>query len=322
YALGETSNGPYRIHFNDGDSFVVTETVYQCVNNGALTAAVQPSTCGAPVAISTVTYQIPSSYCQEPATATCPYPTIYGFGPQARESMGWTNYSESNTSADTSGWIAQSNTNPQPIVMIPHDYTPWTPYAGAKAGSPLGPDSGQQNYAQSSNPCILRALRPSSAVYGNTLSETDYYPIFNPKADPTCSTGNCNTSCDQLVDGLLQVGKFTSTGSTEVVPVIFPRSGSGTGAPLVKMLTNAFQYYNGGNTPGACNALVDGFCSGIRPDDPFGNCRHDYIILITDSFNVPSPAFSFGVKSDPTTQLAAIKIPVFVIGFAVASGSA
>src|SRR5215813_6190786 len=34
YSSGETNNGPYRIHYDDGDSFTVTESVYQCINSG------------------------------------------------------------------------------------------------------------------------------------------------------------------------------------------------------------------------------------------------------------------------------------------------
>ena len=263
------------------------------------------------------------TYCSED-TSTCTYPMVYSTfdhstNAVAGEETGWIYYGDATVSGNQSGWITQSNSDQQPVVMIPHAYTP---FATNSRSIPL---SGTVNYTESSNPCIQRSFRPLSAIIDNSSSHTqsDGYPIFTPVTGQTDgSTNLSSTECDKMVDGLWQTGNFPNGGTNEIAPVIFPAGHNGSGIDLVKMLKNTYQYFNGGNS--GCSAAgggVDGFCGGIRPDDPFEACRQSAVILITDSFTGSSPDFKFGNSQDPTSLLKAINVPVFVIGYAMALNS-
>jgi Tfp pilus tip-associated adhesin PilY1 len=263
------------------------------------------------------------TYCSEDSSS-CTYPMVYSSFDHSTnaatgEEMGWLYYNDLDVSGNQSGWIVHSRNNPQPLVMIPHAYTPWKAYTGS---TPL---SGTVNYTQNSNPCIQRSFRPLSAIIDNSSSHTqnDAYPIFTPASGQTDGSTNLSgTECDKMVDGDYQAGNFPNGGTNEISPIVFPAGHNGSGLDLVKMLTDTYFYFNGGNS--ACSAAgggVDGFCAGTRPDDPYKSCRLSAVILITDSFTGSSPDFKFGNGSDPTAQLKAIGVPVFVIGFAMAPGS-
>jgi len=276
------------------------------------------------------------TFCSE-ASSSCSYPMIYSAndsstGAVSGEEMGWVYYADTDVSGNQSGWITNPASNPQPVVMIPHPYTPWKSYPG-----PLQYPSGSQysggasvsfQYTQSSVPCIQRSFRPLSSLVDNTSSHTqkDNYPIFAPTTSTVDGSGNLSsTECDSMIDGLWQTQFFKNNGGTatnEIAPVIFPAGHNGSGIDLVKMLTNTYQYFNGGNNGcSAAGSYVDGFCGGSRPDDPFKSCRLSAVILVTDSFTGSSPDFQFGKSSDPTSQLKAIGVPVFVIGYAMAPSS-
>jgi hypothetical protein len=296
----------------------------------------------------TVNYRVPGEYCAETTNGSCAYPQVFAnfnSNPQAGEEIGWTNYAESNQSETQAGWITQSNSLPVPIVMIDH---PYSPFHFADGTGTL------MSYTQNGNPCIMRALRPpASALISDTtgtLTEKDYFPLIDGSTDSTAST-DVLTNCDTRLDGLssttqgnsgawtVQSGFTIKEGaSQQIMPMVMPRTGSGSDAgntlPLSKFLTNLWQYYAGTNSGsksptliqcgGAFNKTleIDGFNNARRPDDPFCACRPSYAILITDSFKNSSPAFSFGSANDPTTQLKALGVPVFVIGFAMdSSGS-
>lgn len=322
----------------DGEAFTVQKDLIDCsvsvpctASNGTVRSTVTIDYVVPPRASAAASNPANTpAFCSETETA-CDYPVIYGYGSQLREQMGWINYDETNTSQSSAGWINQSNNNPQPGVMIAHPYAPWTAYGGYK---PSGPPSNPVPYTQSSTPCILRSLRPSSAILDNgTGVEADHFPIFDPATDPTCATGNCGTACDKTLDGLYQTGNFvnpaTDSPSGEIIPIIFPRKASGSQAPITKLLTDAQKYFIGGSTPCSFNpascpvpaAGIDGFCAvngqPARCDDPYTNCRTNAIILITDSYDTSSPNFAFGAGNDITTSLSNYHLPVFVIGFAV-----
>lgn len=303
----------------DGQTITVRKDLVQC----ATAAPCDPS--GLTIqATSSVRYAVPPTYCSE-TNSSCNFPTVYGYGSQIGQEMGWTDYStDVYYQANESGWLFHPNVNPQPVVMIGHGYAPWTPSGGDQTPA----NGGKWHYTQDSNPCILRAMRPAAADINNGTSSgssktvgTDHYPTFVPSlavdgTNPSSLTALAQTSCDQLVDGRVQSGNATND-----LAVIVPRADQGSGPPMVKVLTDAYYYYNGGNS--GCSTAgggIDGFCGGVRPDDPFRNCRASAIILITDSINAASPAFSYGAKTDPTGQLSSIHVPAFVIGYAPTAG--
>jgi Tfp pilus tip-associated adhesin PilY1 len=303
------SSSPYAINGDSSETFTVRETLYKCAGGAAPCDPATANRVDGPV---TTAYGIPPEYCRE-SDVNCDFPQVFGYGADAGREIGWTTLPVNSvpsgmqdwthSSGNASGWLQQSNTNPQPVVMIPHDYAPWTPY------SQSSPSSAVQSYAQRSIPCLAQALRPTAATVhpsGSSFVNRDDYPTFVPgQVSP-----DQNNACDRMIDGYYQTGsnldQANPNASQTLILPIFPTI-NGNVAPLSGMLTNAFQYFNGGNSPGRCNAPVDGFCAGVRADDPFRNCRHDYIILVTDSF---------------AAQLAAIGIKVYVVGFGLASGDA
>ncbi len=328
---GYTSNPTVTFTSGGGSGAAATATA----STGSGTYPCDPTTATLKGTAQTVDFVVPPltgtnssianllTYCSEDSTS-CTYPMVFSSldhstNATAGEEMGWLNYGDLDVSGNQSGWIVHSRNNPQPLVMIPHPYTPWKAYTGS---TPL---SGTINYTQDSNPCIQRSFRPLSAIIDNTTSFTqnDSYPIFTPASGQTDGSTNLSPSeCDKMVDGDFQVGNFPNGGTNEIAPIVFPAGHNGSGLDLVKMLTDTYFYFNGGNN--ACSAAgggVDGFCGGTRPDDPFKSCRLSAVILITDSFTGSSPDFKFGNGSDPTAQLKAIGVPVFVIGFAMAPNS-
>jgi Tfp pilus tip-associated adhesin PilY1 len=300
----------------------------------------------------TVNYRVPGEYCAETTDGSCAYPQIFAnfnSNPQAGEEIGWTDYAESNQSETQAGWITQSNSLPVPIVMIDHPYSPF--HFADLTGTLM-------NYTQNGNPCILRTLRPAaSALIADStgaLAEKDYFPLIDGSTDSNAST-DALTNCDTRLDGLssttqgnsgawtVQSGFTIKEGqSQQIMPMVMPRTPSNTDGgntlPLNGMLTNLWQYYAGTNSGSKAPTLIqcggafdktkeiDGFNNARRPDDPFCACRPSYAILITDSFKNSSPEFSFSkgawppTSNDPTEQLSALGVPVFVIGFAMPTG--
>src|SRR6185369_16742972 len=139
---------------------------------------------------------------------TCSFPLIYGYGSDAGREIGWVSppkqqsvtnnildWNGNNSSGNASGWLQHPATNPQPVVLIPHDYTPWLPYQSATAK----PSAAQQNYVQNPNPCILRALRPTASVLHigtsttTTYTQSDDYPVWNVSTD---AAGGQASACD------------------------------------------------------------------------------------------------------------------------------
>ncbi len=341
------SKNPYRIQkcqtncttgTFDGGSLVVSTQLWLCKKTRRLPATSRrPSIATQVGTTNSITYIVPTNACEDD-DATCAYPTVYGSSnsnPYAHEPMGWTNFSDMNQNADSGGWLFHSASAPLPSVMVARGYSPFTP--GPNIALPTGTNNVQQSYTQTSTPCILRAMRPASAVLDNTVNyqgsvanaEHDYFPIFDASTDVGCATGNCTNYCDKLVDGLVQTDSYrinssfapTESKTAEIIPSITPAYAVGSGLPLYKMLSDAGTYFNGASSCSTSNThTVDGFCAGKRWDDP-STCRTNAIILILDSLSNSNPQFNFPPSggSDPLIPLTNMKIPVYVVGFSYPS---
>ena len=338
---------PYAI-IRGSQSFTVTFTVGKCTGGSNPTAPCDP---GGFNQSTTANFVVPPEYCAE-NDSSCGFPQLFGYGVDVGREIGWVSvpkvdnnqtvldWSGNNSSGNASGWMQQSNNNPQPIVLIPHDYQPWLPYISGPGGKP---SSAQQTYEQDPNPCILRALRPTASVVhvGSstaTYSESDDFPIWDVSKSPQNLNSLPNSSaCDLETDGYYQTGShiignpdssaanlynytYQNTTNNRMIFPIFPTS-NGNVAPLQGVMTNVFQYFNGANQPNvsgtgcATNSMVDNFCGAKRIDDPRKDCRNAAVILITDSFQAQS-----AVTQADVSPLAAINVPVYVVGFGINSG--
>jgi len=344
FKFKDVNNGgsihPYSLNRTSGNSFRVDINLYDC----ASTAPCDPSTAtGVGGGNDTATFVVPPEYCAE-NVSTCSFPLIYGYGSDAGREIGWVSppkqqsvtnnildWSGNNSSGNASGWLQHPATNPQPVVLIPHDYTPWLPYQSATAK----PSAAQQNYVQNPNPCILRALRPTASVLhigtstNTTYTQSDDYPVWNVTTD---TAGGQTSACDLESDGFYQTGAhiignpdsgtntYKNNSNNRMIAPIFP-TGNGNVAPLQGVMNDVFRYFNGANQPNltgtgcSTNSMVDNFCGAKRIDDPRKNCRNDAVILITDSYQAQS-----AVTQADVSPLAQINVPVYVVGFGIASG--
>ncbi|HET9794406.1 MAG TPA: PilC/PilY family type IV pilus protein [Thermoanaerobaculia bacterium] len=340
---------PYSI-LQSGQSFTVTFTIGRCTGGGNPTAPCDPASLGSAQSYN-ATFVVPPEYCSE-TTSTCAFPQIFGYGVDVGREIGWVSvpkvdnnqtvldWNGNNSSGNASGWMQQSNVNPQPIVLIPHDYQPWLPYISGPKGKP---SSASQTYIQSPNPCILRALRPTASVVhigspSATYTESDDYPVWDITKTPDHNYSKLpNTiACDLESDGYYQTGVhiignpdsstntsnfvYQNSSNNRMIAPIFPTQ-NGNVAPLQGVMTNVFQYFNGANKPNvsgtgcATNSMVDNFCGAKRIDDPRKDCRNAAVILITDSYQAQS-----AVTQADVSPLAAINVPVYVVGFGINSG--
>jgi Tfp pilus tip-associated adhesin PilY1 len=336
---------PYSINRDTGQTFTVTFKTYNCTG----TAPCDPTSTPVQSTV-TPTFVVPPEYCKE-TDSTCYFPQIYGYGTTAQigREMGWVSvprlssgqtvldWNSNNSSGSADGWMQHFGTNPQPIVLIPHsDYSPWLPYQSGPMGQPA---STQQTYPQDANPCIIRALRPTSSVLHisssatTTYTESDNFPMWNSTKTPNNADSlDQHASCDLELDGYYQTGfsiianpddpsnPYKNASNNRMIAPIFPTL-NGNVAPLTNTLKDAFGYFNGANQPNlsgtgcTMNSMVDNFCGAKRIDDPRKNCRNAAIILITDSF-----VQNKNVTQANVSPLAAINVPVYVIGFGVDSG--
>jgi Tfp pilus tip-associated adhesin PilY1 len=377
----QASGNPFQItHCNTlatcTQTITVMKTVYQCNPSKSCasgrTAATNYSfdpSLGPSAGVSSndymMTFVVPTSYCAETLTgSSCTYPQLYsycdtGSNCQVGQEMGWVYYNDPNMTASSNedGWFWHQTTNHNPsgnstsslpMVMINHPYSPFYPlYTTSTFPLIYSPD-------QSSIPCMLRALRPTSSLVtngtgtGTAGTEWDNYKIVDGAAG-----GNSTAGCDKLVDGAYQTSTFYYSGgafqpnfSSQAIPVVTPFDHSGGKIFFNGLLSNVWNYYAGSNSQSGQSPTkivcadtskepinpIDGFNVGRRPDDPFCSCRPSYVILITDSllqttgnqlkftnggdlYNSPS--------TDPDYWLSSsgIGVPVFVIGFAIPSGN-
>ena len=341
---------PYSIIRSTPQSFTVTFTTGKCTGGGNPTAPCDPQSMSSQHSY-TGNFVVPPEYCAE-NDSSCGFPQLFGYGADAGREIGWVSvpkidnnqtvldWNSNNSSGNASGWMQQSNVNPQPIVLIPHDYTPWLPYISGPKGKP---SSASQNYDQNPNPCILRALRPTASVVhvasgSATYSESDDFPMWDVTQSPQNKLSLPNSSaCDLESDGYFQTGfhiignpdsgavnpynyTYQNNANNRMIAPIFPTHNLNV-APLQGVMTNVFQYFNGANKPNvsgtgcATNSMVDNFCGAKRIDDPRKDCRNAAVILITDSYQAQS-----AVTQADVSPLAAINVPVYVVGFGINSG--
>lgn len=343
------TTNPYAI--TTSQSFTVDETVYTCQGGASAPCDV---TANASVVKQTdpngsnptqISYVIPSTFCREDSSS-CGFPQIFGYGADAGREIGWSSspnadsswldWNGNNSSGNASGWLNHSSVNPQPIVMIPRDWNSWVSCDSTKGTCnnqfSIKGSATAMTYVQNTTatPCFNRAFRPTASILhvssgapSSTYTARDDFPIWAAATQTTTIGGSSvtgydqNSACDTNLDGYVQNKNDLASGGNNVLisPVFVTKNGNV--APLQGALTDVFQYYNGGNTAGSCNKYVDTFCGGVRADDPNQNCRHDYVILITDSFVQQSSI----TKSDVTkfTQVGNGGIKVFVIGFGINS---
>jgi hypothetical protein len=111
---------------------------------------------------------------------------VYGYGSTGAaigENMGWLYYGDVDVSGNQSGWITNPSSNPQPMVMIPHAYTPWKSYPNS-ISYPGGTGNNGRSYA-TSTPCVSgrsgrfrRSRQPS-----NYTQKDNYRSPVRPRPD-------------------------------------------------------------------------------------------------------------------------------------------
>jgi hypothetical protein len=187
--------------------------------------------------------------------------------------------------ANCSGWEFQTNADQVPLVKIPRDY-----YWGVACNPP-----------QDSLPCVKRVLRPQAYIETYD-SSTGAFTTTDPNNPGYTGSGSKYADgCDPNLLGAVQAGLDVVENNAILTNL------NGSQAPIKNLLENIFAYFS--------DPKHDNFKNGARMDDPNAFCRNSAVILIYDNFNGCQNDSCNFLKNHVLTNLKAIGIPVFVIGF-------
>jgi len=179
-----------------------------------------------------------------------------------------------------------------PLIKIPKDY-----YSGQACNNP-----------QSSLACAKRLLRPQAYIE-NYDTATGVFASNDPDNPGYTRAGSKYADgCDSTVMGTVQ------DGLDNVERQVLLTGRNGGQAPIKGALVNILDYFS--------KPSIDGFQNGVRTDDPNKACRKSAVIMVYDTFDGCQNDDCSKLQGSALTQLKAIGIPVYTIGFgAAAQGS-
>ena len=195
--------------------------------------------------------------------------------------------------ANCSGWEFQTNSDQVPLVKIPRDYL-W-----GEACSP----------PQNSLPCVKRILRPQAYIetYNQGSGNFTTEDPDNPGYTSGPSSDKYLDGCDPNLLGAVQAGLDVVENNAILT------NKNGSQAPIKNLLENILAYFT--------EPKHDDFLNGARTDDPNAACRNNAVILIYDNFNGCQNDSCSHLKNAVLTNLKAMGIPVYVIGFGAAANT-
>jgi hypothetical protein len=296
------TSGNYGDAYTDGTLSAYTQGTYSILvtkqyqtkngNNPFNSPSNRKTPAGNPDTV-TVGY-IPSPELPRDNTAFFLTAPVTGTDPAGR-AIGFLNDSAStvdlNVGANCSGWEFQSNSNPQPLIKVPRDYS---------FGTTCTPP-------QNSIPCMNRLLRAQATLvqYNQSLDTYSVADHDNPSyaSGVNCVGSGCYADgCDSTLLGAVD----NSLNVPENQVIVINQSGQ---APIKGLIQNIYSYVN--------NPAVDGFSGGVRQDDPYKTCRKTGVILIYDNFNgCQNDGCSYLTNMNPgLASFAALGVPIYVIGF-------
>ena len=212
------------------------------------------------------------------------FPNTFTTGPDSSLYMGFMRAGDWSLNSDCGGWFVQ---NSLPAIGIPRDYSSDLACSMTLCLAP----------PESSVGCVLRYTRPQASVISYIPGAGTYVPLNPPDDVP----GNCSPSV-----------VHTGPGPEDQIIQLSTGGNSDNHIPEDKMFANADSYFSS----------KDCFVNGVRSDDPSKGCRTGAIILLSDTFLACGPNCSANATAKYLISLKSHHVPVYVISFGVADGTA